>query len=282
MIVCRDIADCRTAIAALRRDGCSIGFVPTMGFLHDGHMSLIARAQADCDAVAVSIFVNPSQFGQAADLASYPRDEARDLALLEGAGVDVVFMPETDTVYPPGDETIVETTRMANTLHGAVRPGHFRGVSTVVTRLFNIVQPDLAVFGEKDFQQLQVIRRMVRDLHVPVRIVGAPTVREADGLALSSRNVRLTPEDRAAAPVLHRALEAGQTRMQQECATVAALRSAIETTIAQEPRAALAGLDLVHPDTLEALEGPVTGPVAVMVAAQFGEVLLIDQKVMTP
>ncbi|MTJ03183.1 MAG: pantoate--beta-alanine ligase [Sediminimonas qiaohouensis] len=282
MIVCRDIADCRTAIAALRRDGCSIGFVPTMGFLHDGHMSLIARAQAGCDAVAVSIFVNPSQFGQAADLASYPRDEARDLALLEGAGVDVVFMPDTDTVYPPGDETIVETTRMANTLHGAVRPGHFRGVSTVVTRLFNIVQPDLAVFGEKDFQQLQVIRRMVRDLHVPVRIVGAPTVREADGLALSSRNVRLTPEDRAAAPVLHRALEAGQTRMQQEGATVAALRGAIETTVAQEPRAALAGLDLVHPDTLEALEGPLTGPVAVMIAAQFGEVLLIDQKVMTP
>lgn len=282
MIVCRDIAACRAAIATLRRDGRSIGFVPTMGFLHDGHMSLIARAQAACGAVAVSIFVNPSQFGQASDLDSYPRDEARDLALLENAGVDLVFLPDVDTIYPPGDETIVETTRMANTLHGAVRPGHFRGVSTVVARLFNIVQPDLAVFGEKDFQQLQVIRRMVRDLHMPVRIVGAPTVREADGLALSSRNVRLTPDDRAAAPILHRALEAGQARMQQAGATIDALREAIETTIAQEPRAALAGLDLVHPDTLEALEGPATGPVAVMVAAQFGAVLLIDQKVMTP
>jgi len=282
MMICRDIVDCRAAIAALRRDGHRIGFVPTMGFLHDGHMSLIARARAECGAVAVSIFVNPSQFGQAADLASYPRDEARDLALLEAAGVALAFVPEVDTIYPPGDETIVETTRMANTLHGAVRPGHFRGVTTVVARLFNIVQPDLAVFGEKDFQQLQVIRRMVGDLHMPVRVMGAPTVREADGLAMSSRNVRLTPADRAAAPVLHRALGAGQAHMHQAGATIGTLRETIEAIIAREPRATLTGLDLVDPDTLEGLTGPVAGPVAAMLAAQFGDVLLIDQKVMTP
>ena len=282
MQICRTIADTRAAVTALRGTGKSIGFVPTMGFLHDGHLSLVARAQAECGTTVVSIFVNPTQFGEAADLSAYPRNESGDLALLEQAGVDVVFLPNVDTMYPAGDETVVETTRLANILHGQVRPGHFRGVASVVTRLFNIVQPDVAVFGEKDYQQLQVIRQMVRDLHMPVRIIGGPTVREADGLAMSSRNVRLSAEDRAAAIVLNRALTAAQDHAHRPGATVDDLRTIITDTIAAEPRATLRGLDSVTAERLHPITGPLSTPVAIMISVQFGDILLIDQKVIQP
>ncbi|MBO9472901.1 pantoate--beta-alanine ligase [Shimia sp. R10_1] len=280
MLICRSVSECREAVAKLRQNGHRIGMVPTMGYLHAGHMSLIQTAKTQSDAIVVSIFVNPTQFGETADLDAYPRDEDRDLALLKEAGVAVVFLPEVETMYPPGDETIVETTRLANMLHGEVRPGHFRGVTTVVARLFNIVQPDVAVFGEKDYQQLQVIKRMVADLHMPVQIIGAPTVREADGLAMSSRNVRLTPEDRAAALVLSRALDAAATAAKG--GTVDALHATITATIASEPRATLIGLDIVADETLNSLTGPLTGPTAIMISVAFGDILLIDQRVVTP
>lgn len=279
MQICRTISDTRVALARLRAKGKTIGFVPTMGFLHMGHMSLVRLAQSRASATVASIFVNPTQFGQAADLEAYPRDQDRDLEMLRAAGVDVVFLPDVTTMYPEGNETIVETTRLANMLHGKVRPGHFRGVTSVVARLFNIVQPDVAVFGEKDYQQLQVIRRMVHDLHFPIEIIGGPTVREADGLAMSSRNVRLSPKDRAAAVVLSRALHAGETAAQQPGATVADIRDAIASTIQSEPRATLTGLDTVAAKSLENLFGPITEPVAVMISVQFSDILLIDQRV---
>ena len=176
MIVCRSISEIRSSIAASKKPTDTIGLVPTMGFLHNGHMALVEQAKAKASCVIATIYVNPSQFGEATDLDAYPRNESRDLAMLEAAGVDTVLIPDTGDIYPEGDETIVETTRLANTLHGKVRPGHFRGVTTVVARLFNIVQPEFAFFGEKDFQQLQVIKRMVRDLHFPIQIIGVPTV----------------------------------------------------------------------------------------------------------
>ena len=281
MKICRTVEETRAAVAALKTGGKRLGFVPTMGALHDGHMSLVTLAREVTDFVAVSIFVNPTQFGEDTDLQNYPRNEVRDLAMLQEAGVDLVFLPEVETIYPPGHETIVETTRLANILHGAVRPGHFRGVTSVVTRLFNIVQPDVAVFGEKDYQQLQVIKRMVADLHMPVTILGGPTRREADGLAMSSRNARLTDADRAAAVVLHKALSAAAD-LAQTGTSVAAIRALIEAIIASEPRASLKGLDTVTPDTLEPVKGPLTQPLAVMLSVQFSDILLIDQKVIQP
>jgi len=281
MKICRTVEETRAAVAALRTAGQRIGFVPTMGALHAGHMSLVSLAKTASEATVVSIFVNPTQFGQAADLQSYPRDEARDLAMLQEAGVEIVFLPDVTTIYPPGHETIVETTHLANILHGKIRPGHFRGVTSVVTRLFNIVQPDVAVFGEKDYQQLQVIKRMVADLHMPVEILGGPTCREADGLAMSSRNLRLTAEDRAAAVVLSQALQAAED-LAKTGTTVEAIRDVIANTIAAEPRATLQGLDTVTADTLDNLHGPLTTPLAVMLSVQFSDILLIDQKVIQP
>ncbi|MCG7492578.1 pantoate--beta-alanine ligase [Thalassobius sp. Cn5-15] len=285
MQICRTVDEMRAATRAVKNaspEGAKrLGFVPTMGALHDGHMSLVAQAQENADAVAVSIFVNPTQFNQPADLDSYPRDDARDLAMLEAAGVDLVFLPDVETIYPPGHETIVETTRLANILHGAVRPGHFRGVTSVVTRLFNIVQPDVAVFGEKDYQQLQVIKRMVADLHMPVEILAGPTCREADGLAMSSRNQRLSAEDRAAAVVLSQTLNAAAVLVKSGT-SVEDLRDMIANSIDAEPRASLQGLDTVTPETLENLHGALTQSVAVMLSVQFSDVLLIDQKVLTP
>ncbi len=280
MRICRSISDCRAAVKELRATGETVAMVPTMGFLHAGHMSLVETAKAEADHVVVSIFVNPTQFGESADLDAYPRDEDRDLAMLREAGVAVVFLPEVETMYPTGDETIVETTRLANMLHGEVRPGHFRGVTTVVARLFNIVQPDVAVFGEKDYQQLQVIKRMVADLHMPLTIIGASTVREADGLAMSSRNVRLSTEDRQAALVLSKSLIAAEAAAAG--ATVADLHKVIADTIATEPRAALKGLDIVEAETLNNIDGPLTGPTAIMISVAFGDILLIDQRVVTP
>ena len=278
MKVCRTVAECRETLGQYRRASERIGLVPTMGFLHAGHMALVKEAKRRSDRVVATIFVNPTQFGEAADLDAYPRDEARDLVMLKEAGVDVVLIPEVADVYPEGDETIVETTRMANMLHGKVRPGHFRGVTTVVARLFNFTQPDVACFGEKDYQQLQVIKRMTRDLGFPIEIIGVPIVREADGLAMSSRNVRLSPEDRQAALVLSRALDAAEA---SEAPTVDALRDVIATAIGAEPRATLRGLDIVQAETLNTIEDRLSGAVAIMLSVEFGGVLLLDQRVIT-
>ena len=196
MRVVRSIADLRALLRPLREQGHRIGFVPTMGFLHEGHGALIRQSAARCDATVVSIFVNPTQFGPSEDLASYPRDLERDQSLCLEAGTTVLFLPEGAEIYPTGFQTHVEPGSLAESLCGQFRPGHFRGVATVVAKLFNMVQPDLAFFGQKDYQQTAVIRRMARDLNLPVDIVVVPTVREADGLALSSRNIYLDEEAR--------------------------------------------------------------------------------------
>ncbi|WP_370230116.1 pantoate--beta-alanine ligase [Cognatishimia sp.] len=279
MQVCRTVEECRHVLSNFRQASETIGLVPTMGFLHDGHMALVTEARKRTDRVVTTIFVNPTQFGEASDLDAYPRDEDHDLKMLAAAGVDVVLIPDVSDVYPDGDETIVETTRMANMLHGKVRPGHFRGVTTVVARLFNFTQPDIAVFGEKDYQQLQVIKRMTRDLGFPIEIVGVPIVREADGLAMSSRNVRLTAEDRAASLVLNRSLDAAQAAQTTDPKQ---LRDIISNVISSEPRAKLHGLDVVQADTLHDITPGYDGPVAIMLSADFGGVLLLDQRVITP
>ncbi|MEM7752085.1 MAG: pantoate--beta-alanine ligase [Pseudomonadota bacterium] len=281
MIVCPSVQEIRSAVSGFRRAGESVGLVTTMGALHEGHLTLMRRARQDHDRVVATIFVNPTQFGQVADLAHYPSDDARDIDMLRDLGVDALFLPEVDVIYPPGDETIVETTHLANMLHGRIRPGHFRGVATVVARLFNICLPDAAYFGEKDYQQLQVIKRMVRDLHFPLSVMGVPTVREADGLAMSSRNVRLTPEDRAAAVVLNQSLDQAEALV-AEGATVEALVAAIRGRVASEPRATLRAVDIVAAESLSPVTGPVTGKIAIMLSAEFGSVLLIDQREIAP
>ena len=211
MIIARTIDETRDAIARARISGATIGFVPTMGFLHDGHLSLVDVArQSGATFIVVSIFVNPTQFGPTEDFSRYPRDERRDTQLLESKQVDLLFLPDVEAMYPSGSQTIVRVAGVSKPLEGARRPGHFDGVATVVLKLFNIVMPDVAVFGRKDAQQCAVIERMVRDLDVPVRLIFGETVREEDGLAMSSRNSYLSSDERKIAPVLHRALRAGE------------------------------------------------------------------------
>lgn len=207
MTTVRTIADVRAALAS--RDGRVVGLVPTMGALHEGHLSLLRAARAECDTVVMSLFVNPTQFGDAADLNGYPRDEARDLTLAEAEGVDVVFAPGSDEMYPPGFQTWVDVTELGSILEGRFRPGHFRGVATVCLKLLTVVRPDRVYFGQKDAQQVEVIRRLIRDLALEIDLRVLPTVRDADGLALSSRNASLSAEDRARALALPRALAAG-------------------------------------------------------------------------
>lgn len=281
MQVCHSIADYRAVIAGFRANGESVGLVTTMGALHAGHMALVRAAKADNDRVVTTIFVNPTQFGNPDDLAKYPRSDDADLAKFHEAGVHAVLLPAVEEIYPQGDETIVETTRLSGIYHGAVRPGHFRGVATVVAKLFNIAGADAAYFGEKDYQQLAVIRRMVRDLHMPLRIIGVPTVRETDGLAMSSRNVRLTKDDRAAAPVLNASLEAA-AELVRAGATAEDVTETIRRVIATQPRATLRGLDIVDAATFQPASGPISTTIGVMISAEFGEVLLIDQREMTP
>lgn len=281
MKICRHISTFRAAIDAFRVSGQSVGLVTTMGALHAGHMALVAAAKNDHDRVIATLFVNPTQFGDPSDLETYPRNEDADMQMFRDAGVDLVLIPSVDEMYPSGDETFVETERLAQSYHGAVRPGHFRGVATVVTKLFNIAGADAAYFGEKDYQQLAVIRRMVKDLHIPIRIEGVATVREADGLAMSSRNQRLTPEDRAAAPILNASLLAAEALVQTR-ATVSEVETLIRETIATEPRGQLVGLDIVWADSFEKATGPVAQTIGIMISVKFGKVLLIDQREITP
>lgn len=257
-----------------------LGLVPTMGALHEGHLALVRRARVESATVAVSIFVNPTQFGANEDLATYPRDMARDLALLEAEGVDLVYAPPPEEVYPPGFDTWIEPGALAERLEGAARPGHFRGVATVVAKLFNVVGPDRAYFGQKDGQQLAVIRQMVRDLDMGIEIVAVPTVRDADGLALSSRNAYLTPEQRRAAPVVYRALTRAGGLHEAGTTDADALRQAVLAVLEAEPL--VEGIDYVSvadSNTLRELE-QVNGPAMVSTAVRLGQTRLIDNVVL--
>ena len=275
MKIANTIAEVRAARPAFAR----LGLAPTMGFLHAGHLSLVERAKAECGAVAVSIFVNPTQFSPTEDFARYPRDLERDLDLLRGAGTDLVFTPQPSEIYPGGFATSVDVGPVSRRLEGASRPGHFAGVATVVAKLFSIVQPTRAYFGQKDAQQTVVIRRMARDLDLPVEVVVAPTVREPDGLALSSRNSYLRPEERAAAPVLYRALREAQDRFAGGERDAAALRGVIEAIIAEEPGFAIDYVSVADPETLEEL-GTVAGPALASLAARIGKTRLIDNVIL--
>jgi pantoate--beta-alanine ligase len=253
MQIARSIEETRSAVHRARLQGASIGFVPTMGFLHEGHLSLVRVARdAGATFIVVSIFVNPKQFGPGEDFARYPRDEERDAALLEGAGVDLLFLPPVETMYPDGGTTMVSIGGVSKPLEGVRRPGHFDGVATVVAKLFNIVQTDVAAFGRKDAQQCAVIERLVRDLDFPVRVVFGETLREHDGLAMSSRNAYLSAQERAKAPVLHRALRAGENAITHGIHSVPDLEKLMHRVMHEEGGVEVDYLAVVDPLTFEA------------------------------
>lgn len=255
-----------------------VGLVPTMGYLHEGHLSLVRRARAECASVAVSIFVNSTQFGPDEDLSTYPHDLPRDLRLLEAEDVDLVWMPTPEVMYPPGFQTWVTVEEVTQPLEGRRRPGHFRGVTTVVAKLFSAVQPQKAYFGQKDAQQAVVIRQMTRDLNLPITIVVCPIVREPDGLAMSSRNVYLNPKERRAATVLTRALTAARAAFEAGERDAERLRHIVAETITSEPLARLQYVSCAHPDTLQELE-TVTGGALLSLAVFVGQTRLIDNAV---
>jgi pantoate--beta-alanine ligase len=271
------IADLRRA----RAGWSEVGLVPTMGYLHEGHVSLLRAARSENRVVVMSLFVNPTQFGPNEDFASYPRDMPRDLRVAEEAGTDVVFMPSTAEVYPPGFDTWVEVGGLTSRWEAEHRPGHFRGVATVVMKLFQAVQPDRAYFGEKDYQQLLVIRKMVADLWLPLEIVGCPTIREPSGLALSSRNAYFAPDMRARAAVLSRALARGQELARNGVGDVDELKRAMLTVLSEEPSAELDYLAVVNAGTLEPIEH-LAGEARVLAAMRFGGVHLIDNVPLLP
>jgi pantoate--beta-alanine ligase len=269
------IAALREAVAVRRREGGTIGLVPTMGALHAGHASLITRARRECQHVVVTIFVNPLQFDRKDDLAAYPRTVETDAALCSRLGADIVFAPTASEMYPAPPVVMVEPGEVAEHLCGLYRPGHFRGVATVVMKLFQIAQADVAFFGEKDAQQLAVIRAMVRDLNVPVRIEGVPTVREADGLALSSRNKRLSAEERQLAPVLYTALREAASTLSGGITHVDVVRARAAALIPKDPRLRLEYLDVVDAVSFQPVSD-VRGPVTIAGALWVGSTRLID------
>jgi pantoate--beta-alanine ligase len=279
MQIIRQPSEMQASARAWKQAGRRIGFVPTMGYLHDGHRSLIERARARADVVVVSIFVNPIQFGPNEDLSRYPRDFARDEAVCRAAGADALFYPESTSMYAADHSVYVEETRLGSGLCGAARPGHFRGVTTVVAKLFNLVLPDCAVFGEKDAQQLRIIRRMVRDLAFPVEVVSGPTVREADGLAMSSRNALLKPEERAQAVCLRKALDEAERLYRSGERSARTVEISMRAVIARSALARVDYLELVDDETLE----PVTRldrPTLVALAVKFPSARLIDNLVL--
>ena len=253
-----------------------VGLVPTMGYLHEGHLSLVRAARAECASVVVSIFVNPTQFGPGEDLDSYPRDLDRDLTLLEAECADLVWIPTQETMYPPGSQTWVTVDELTKPLEGAMRPGHFRGVTTVVAKLFNAVQPDKAYFGQKDAQQAAVIRQMARDLHFPLEVVVCPIVREADGLAMSSRNAYLNPEGRQAATALSRALHAARAVYASGERDAGRLRQIMNEVINAEPLACLEYVSCADPQSLQEIEGAIASHALLSMAVFIGETRLID------
>jgi pantoate--beta-alanine ligase len=278
MQIIEPIADMRAWSEGERRQGRRIVFVPTMGSLHEGHLSLVRDAKTRGERVVVSIFVNPMQFGPSEDFAKYPRDLQHDRALLESLGIDVLFHPTVAEIYPDGYQTHIEVENLSLPLCGSVRPGHFRGVATVVAKLFNIVRPHVAIFGEKDFQQLQVVRRLVRDLSMDIEIVGHPIVREADGLAMSSRNAYLTPEERRAAVCLSRALCQAEKRVRRGETSAAALLRGVAAELGKEPLAQVEYAKLCDPDSLQEIDR-VQGAAVLALAVRFGRARLIDNRV---
>lgn len=271
MRVLHSIDDVRTVRATFK----TLGLVPTMGYLHRGHLHLVERAREECGAVAVSIFVNPTQFGPNEDFSSYPRDSQRDLSLLRAVGCDFVWMPSVDIMYPQGFSTYVEVENVTAPLEGARRPGHFRGVATVVCKLFNVVQPTKAYFGQKDAQQTVVIRQMVNDLAMPLDVVIVPTVRENDGLALSSRNTYLEPDQRAAAPVLYRALQAAKAQFDAGERSAQSLRQVMLTMLHAEPLANVDYVSVADPRTLQELD-TIQDSALLSMAVRIGRTRLID------
>jgi pantoate--beta-alanine ligase len=281
LLIANTIAEVRAAVAKLRREGKCIGLVPTMGALHEGHLSLVRAARAHCSAVVATIFVNPTQFGPGEDFAKYPRTFEADCEALEREGVDVLFAPEAAEIYPAGTSTVVEVAGISDRLDGKSRPGHFRGVATVVAKLFNIVEPNHAFFGQKDAAQVAVLRRMARDLHFNLELVVCPTVREPDGLAMSSRNRYLSAEQRRSALVLSRALRCVEEKIAVGVVDSAELTDAGLAVMAEEPEIRLDYLSIVDPETLADVED-VIGGALVAVAAVVGPARLIDNVVVKP
>src|SRR5208282_502304 len=281
MQMCSTIPEARAACLDARARRGRLGLVPTMGALHEGHLSLVRAAKAQCDAVAVSIFVNPTQFGPTEDLSKYPRQFDRDCRLLEKEGVEILFAPPVEEIYPDGGVTWVLVENLSEKLDGRSRPGHFRGVTTIVAKLFHIVEPEAAFFGQKDAAQLAVIRRMVRDLNFAVEIVACPIVREADGLAMSSRNAYLNREERTRALVLQRSLQEVRLQFDAGERIAAKLISAAKEVFAREPQIALDYFEVVDPDTLDPVER-ITQETLVAVAAYVGTTRLIDNLVLNP
>jgi pantoate--beta-alanine ligase len=259
----------------LHREGVTIGFVPTMGALHDGHRALIREARLQCDALVVSIFVNPSQFAPTEDLAKYPRPIAKDRALCREEGVDICFEPGVTAMYPDGFETIVTVPAIAQRWEGELRPHHFAGVATIVTKLFGIVRPDIAVFGQKDFQQAALVRRLIEDLNLGVKLIVHPTVRGRDGLALSSRNVYLSETDRILAPILYKSLQAGAEAIKEGMTSGRKVQSVMTQVLRKEPAAALDYLAVCDPETLAPVES-VHDQAVLLGAIRIGTVRLID------
>lgn len=291
MKICASIAETRAACGAVREHSnrlqsghphpARLGLVPTMGALHAGHLSLVGAAKAQCDAVAVSIFVNPTQFGPSEDFSKYPRSFESDCAALEKGGADIVFAPTVGEMYSKDETTWVTVEGLSEKLDGRSRPGHFRGVTTVVAKLFHVIEPDAAFFGQKDAAQVAVIRRMVRDLNFPVEIVVCPIIREPDGLAMSSRNVYLSPEDRRRALVLSRSLQRVEKEFRAGQRAAAQLQEAGRAVVVQQPGVRLDYFEIVDPDTLDPID-PIAGKALVAVAAYVGATRLIDNVVLTP
>ncbi|MDX5595711.1 pantoate--beta-alanine ligase [Pseudovibrio sp. SPO723] len=269
----------RSLLAPLKREGKRIGFVPTMGFLHDGHLELVRRAKADCDVVVVSIFVNAEQFGPTEDFAQYPRDLERDSRLLREVGADVLFAPPQEEMYPAPTQTYVEVPALAARLIGKLRPIFFRGVATVVTKLFNMVQPDRAYFGEKDYQQLLVIKQMVADLAMPVEIMSVPTVREPDGLAMSSRNAYLNPQERQAATILYRSLMEARQWLASEALSPHELEQRLRAKIEAEPLAKIDMIAICNAETMEPAQNSLPQRTFIFVYVQFGPAKLLDHTI---
>src|SRR5208282_1803715 len=283
MKICSTIPEARAACRDARAGRKRLGLVPTMGALHEGHLSLVRAAKAQCDAVAVSIFVNPSQFGPTEDLSRYPRPFDRDCELLENEGIEILFAPPVEEIYPRSNDAVtwVHVEGLSEKLDGRSRPGHFRGVTTIVAKLFHIVGPDAAYFGQKDAAQLTVIRRMVRDLNFPVEIVACPIVREPDGLAMSSRNAYLNQEERSRALVLQRSLQKARQQFHDGERSAAELISAGKEVFASEPQVVLDYFEIIDPDTLDPVER-ISQRTLVAVAARVGSTRLIDNIVLNP
>lgn len=281
MEIVKEISKMKEISKFWKRQGYKIAFVPTMGFLHGAHLALVKKAKELGDKTVVSIFVNPLQFGPKEDFREYPRDLERDLALLEKEKVDAVFIPETEEMYPPDFQTYVEVTKLTTGLCGAFRPGHFKGVTTVVLKLFNIVNPDIAIFGEKDYQQLQVIKQMIKDLNLDIEIVAHPTVREKDGLAMSSRNIYLSSAERESATSLYKALLLAQKLVKDGEKDSKKIKKEMEKFIYSFPFTKVQYIEFVDPQTLNPID-KINKPVLCALAVYVGKARLIDNMLITP